>query len=538
MAATAKPHLTRYDIWDLNQGSVPQFPVAKPPGWDDVSLYYAKALVAMGWQRSPSGNTDVTSMWPYSDTPNTCFFQAAMHWWPQYPETLPPAPYDERWSHCTHGPAETEQYFLAWHRAYIYFFEVIVRAHVAALGGPDAWALPYWNYSYYNGADPAAPWVRSNLPWVFSQPQLPDGSDNPLYIADTQKRGLQPSWPGTNNTMFLETVTPYYDAAYSHNDFLGFNATLDGRPHGAVHVDVGTGDQQVVNGGWMSSTVTASFDPIFWLHHSEIDRFWVGWNAAGNANPSDQTWLNAEDDPFHNTRWNFWGDDNLANKIVVYPGQIVDPANLGNPFPYTYGYGDLPQVPAPRTPGRAQVAEAVPRLAEMAASAHTPSMGAAPGAAGPLELGKEPVSASVSVHEQARVAVARLSELPVGAEPPHVVLQLDGIVADGPPGNYEIYLNYPEADREVAASVPHYVGLLAGFGADHQHAHDEQGHGDVHHGLSATYDITDIVAYLRAHGGWNEAEATLTFVPAARPREGFEIVTSGLRVESISIDTV
>ncbi len=139
--------LTRYDIGDLNNGKVAAFPVPSPPGWDDISLYYAKALKAMGWQQSPAGATDVTSMWPYSDTPNTYFFQAAMHWWPQHQGT-PPAPYNERWSHCTHGPASAEQYFLAWHRAFIYFFEVIVRAYVAELGGPSTWALPYWNYSY------------------------------------------------------------------------------------------------------------------------------------------------------------------------------------------------------------------------------------------------------------------------------------------------------------------------------------------------------------------------------------------------------
>ena len=494
--------LTRYDIWDLNNGNIPAFPVTNPPGWDDISLYYAKALKAMGWQQSPAGNTDVTSMWPYSDTPNTYFFQAAMHWWPQYQDT-PPAPYNERWSHCTHGPASAEQYFLAWHRAFIYFFEVIVRAHVAELGGPSTWALPYWNYSYYDNSDGSAagaPWVRSNLPWVFAQAQLPDGSDNPLYIADINKRGLQPNWPGQQEIMFLETMTPYYDAAYSYTDFLDFNQTLDGQPHGAVHVDVGSGDQQVTQGGWMTSTVTASFDPVFWLHHAEIDRFWVGWNAAGNADPSDPTWLNAQDDPLHATRWNFWSDGNLANKIVVTPGQMLDPGNLAAPFPYSYGYQNLPTVPAPSTTGAGLAAEAVPELAARPrVTARSLQASAAPGSGGPVELAAEPVSASVPLPGEAQDAVARLTERAAGTEAPRVILRLEGITADGPPGNYEIYLNYPQADRTTAGSVPHYVGLLAGFGADHHHEHDQGGDdGGSQHGLSASFDITRIVAYLRA----------------------------------------
>lgn len=533
--------LTRYDIGDLNNGNIPAFPVTNPPGWDDISLYYAKALKAMGWQQSPAGNTDVTSMWPYSDTPNTYFFQAAMHWWPQYQDT-PPAPYNERWSHCTHRQASAEQYFLAWHRAFIYFFEVIVRAHVAELGGPSTWALPYWNYSYYDNSDVSAagaPWVRSNLPWVFTQAQLPDGSDNPLYIADINKRGLQPNWPGQQEIMFLETMTPYYDAAYSYTDFLDFNQTLDGQPHGAVHVDVGSGDQQVTQGGWMTSTVTASFDPVFWLHHAEIDRFWVGWNAAGHADPSDPTWLNAQDDPLHATRWNFWSDGNLANKIVVTPGQMLDPGNLAAPFPYSYGYQNLPTVPAPSTTGAGLAAEAVPELAARPrVTARSLQASAAPGPGGPVELAAEPVSASVPLPGEAQDAVARLTERPAGTEAPRVILRLEGITADGPPGNYEIYLNYPQADRTTAGSVPHYVGLLAGFGADHHHEHDQGGDdGGSQHGLSASFDITRIVAYLRASGGWDQARATITFVPAARPRAGFELRTSGLHVGSISIET-
>src|SRR5215216_3158570 len=250
--------LTRYDVTDLNNGDLAEFPVANPPGWDDISLFYARALLDMGWKESAEGDTDVESMWEYSeDDPTSYYFQAAMHWSPRFGDGIPPAPFDERWSHCTHGPASSEQFFLPWHRGYIYFFELIVRAKVAALGGPENWSLPYWNYSDTRGASEETPWPRANLPWVFCQPNLPDGKTNPLYFADVQKRGLQPTWPGTQEPMYLNPGTPFYAAAYSHRDYLGFNATLDGRPHGQVHVDTGSGDGQL-EGGWMRSTVTAS----------------------------------------------------------------------------------------------------------------------------------------------------------------------------------------------------------------------------------------------------------------------------------------
>lgn len=95
-----------------------------------------------------------------------------MHWWPgndwEYWNTNAPSPRNEYWSHCTHGSAQVEKYFLPWQRAYIYFYEVVVRRKIAEIGGPEAWALPYWNYSYHDPSNASTPWPRSRLPWVFA----------------------------------------------------------------------------------------------------------------------------------------------------------------------------------------------------------------------------------------------------------------------------------------------------------------------------------------------------------------------------------
>ena len=42
----------------------------------------------------------------------------------------------------------------------------------------------------------------------------------------------------------------------------------------------------------MAKLRTAALDPIFWLHHANIDRLWSVWNARGNNNPTDPAWLN------------------------------------------------------------------------------------------------------------------------------------------------------------------------------------------------------------------------------------------------------
>jgi hypothetical protein len=124
--------------------------VTKLTRWDDTLLWYAKAVASL--RAKPL--TDPTS-WRY---------QAAIH---AYRRELDPLAVDGEalpsnadqsrfWGKCQHGG----WYFLPWHRAYLACFEQIVRAEIVKLGGPDAWALPYWNYS--DPDDPHALLVRPN----------------------------------------------------------------------------------------------------------------------------------------------------------------------------------------------------------------------------------------------------------------------------------------------------------------------------------------------------------------------------------------
>jgi Common central domain of tyrosinase len=519
--------LTRYDINDLNNGLIPEFKPKSTPGWDPISLYYALALQQMGWTGATNPGPDVEKTWTFSTTPNQYYFQAAMHWTTKPPSQLPPG-WQKWWDHCTHesGQQSTEEFFLPWHRAYIYWFEVLIRSYVKQLGGPEDWTLPYWNYSGdYEPNNPKGPWPRSVLPWVFGQAKLPDNSVNPLFL-DTSRRGLQPG-------IQLRPTTPYYYQAYDFTDYLDFNQTLDQTIHGAVHGDTGSGDGVVSRTGWMQSVPPAAFDPIFFLHHAEIDRFWVGWlkNVPGTSNPTNSGWLDATDDPERANRWNFWQDGNIGNVVNVYPGQIQDNENMQGPCPYSYKYENLPEMPPPRPPGPATVRAAAPAALRAGAgggSAPDPTLAASDEA---VQLGKEPVTHTLAVSAEASSVMGALADSPEQA--PHVYLHLDGITADGPPGNYEVYLNYPDADYKTEGTVPHYVGVLAGFGADH--VHDVEGESGGHaHGLSVKYDVTEVVNHLREAGDWDESKATVTFVPAfGAPPE--DLVTDGMRVANVSI---
>src|ERR1044072_8458442 len=130
----------RKDIWSLEDQQE----------WHPVTEAYARAVGVM--KQRP---TSVVTSWG---------FQAAIH-----------ASSDGDWrQQCQHNC----WFFLPWHRAYLYWFEQIVRAAMKEVDEiepevREAWALPYWNYS--RGGRFAA------LPRAFWTETLSDGTENPLF---------------------------------------------------------------------------------------------------------------------------------------------------------------------------------------------------------------------------------------------------------------------------------------------------------------------------------------------------------------------
>lgn len=144
-------------------------------------------------------------------------------------------------SYCPHGVA----YFLAWHRGYIYYFERQLRA----VSGNLQLVLPYWDYYSY-----------ANLPGEFTNPT----SGNPLYAerVNTNVRQALTMAPFSSNLYNFQTGT---------NN--AFEPNIEGAPHNQLHNLIGN----------LMSTMSSPLDPIFWLHHANIDRLWVAWvNAGGN----------------------------------------------------------------------------------------------------------------------------------------------------------------------------------------------------------------------------------------------------------------
>jgi len=195
--------------------------------------------------------TGITAMKALPSTNKTSWqYQAAIH------GTLL-AGTQPSWNSCEHGT----QFFLSWHRMYLYFFERILRSK----SGDPTLTLPYWDYQ----TDPSLNSAYRN-----------SSATNPLYdgtrAASINAGGTLPAAISTGINSSLGNV-PYYD----------FQTDLEG-PHGDVHVAVGGST------GNMRNVSKAALDPCFWLHHTNIDRLWQVWNdrCGGRTNPTNATWLN------------------------------------------------------------------------------------------------------------------------------------------------------------------------------------------------------------------------------------------------------
>ncbi|MDR9899904.1 tyrosinase family protein [Aetokthonos hydrillicola Thurmond2011] len=215
-------------------------------------------------------------------------------------EQLPPQSVQSRyWNQCQHQ----SWYFLPWHRGYLASLEAILRDAIIKAGGPSDWALPYWNYSDTTQTD------ALELPPAFASQTMPDGSPNPLFVEQRYGIGsfpikLQPDDVDVTTALQITTFSSQSRAVlgfggpqtrFSHSGTT--NGGLESTPHNIVHVRIGgrlISPTGTISRGLMTNPDTAALDPIFWLHHANIDRLWEVWLRRDpiHQNPRTNNWLN------------------------------------------------------------------------------------------------------------------------------------------------------------------------------------------------------------------------------------------------------
>jgi tyrosinase len=454
-------------------------------------LWYAKAVKVMMSRKL----NDPTSWWFYAAIHGQYIINqpagypnwASIPPQPQVPTT--PLPSNsliaQYWDQCQHAG----WFFAPWHRGYLYALENILRGIIVGLGGPSTWALPYWNY-LKTGTN------QYQIPPAFTAAKLPDNTPNPLFV--TARFG-----PNGNGNIFVQIppvsqqcqqATAYTSLAGRTNygggvtgfaHFANSTGQLENNPHNFVHGMVG-GNSSTGIWGLMSDPGLAALDPIFYLHHCNIDRLWAAWNASGKTNPTDPAWLNG---PTASGNRKFYMPKPDGTAWNYTPNMVNSIAQLN------YTYDDIATLP------HAVLNQNVLRLRRLGLpiennkSINQVEKDETPELIGantePLPLGAGGANTSIKFDSSGFEKVhSSLLKASATALPDEVYLQLEGVKGNSDANMYTVSVNHV------------YAGHISLFGIRKASTADEH-HGGA--GLTIQLNISSIIDKLHINNALGES---------------------------------
>ncbi|MFM0339757.1 tyrosinase family protein [Paraburkholderia fungorum] len=388
-------------------------------------------------------------------------------------------------------------YFLAWHRGYLYYFEQQLRT----VSGDALLTLPYWDY-----------YTHPIMPSEFTDP----ASGNPLYVTGR-----------VNTDVFAAlTIAPYASNVINmqRGTSNSYEASFESAPHNPVHNIIG---------GWMAD-MTSPTDPIFYLHHANVDRLWDAW--CGQA----QTIVPAQS----NSYWS--GTFTYAKSLTIAKSKCFRPEILNYQYPTT---NHVPTaLPKDAQEGRiirvqAQLGPIFVRPAIGNFSSTAPRSIAANrrslGGVANMTLNETSISARVPLQASAATSLkeamkAGAAAAAASAAPSaqvntttfkyaRLVLDKLAVTALGKKGGYyyNIYLNLPASGDADAARESHFIGTFGAFEAS----------GAIHHnGGTFILPLTDVLQNLGLTD-LNEAVISLVRVNGTNSPKGAALSVGEMRLE-------
>jgi tyrosinase len=349
-------------------------------------------------------------------------------------------------NYCPHSV----QYFLAWHRGYLYSFE---QALQNLLNDPT-FALPYWDYYSY-----------PTMPAEFTD----TATGNPFYV---QRSGTN-VYNALSLSPFAANVVNFQRGTAN-----SFEPLIEDRPHAAVHNLIG---------GQMGTVAASPMDPIFYLHHANIDRLWDAWVRSGgkripitsnpfNSSDSDSYWdgsftyapnLTLERYRTYTPDWLGYGYANNTSPTALPP---LAKSGRRSPFKLVLAPAEINARPplirrAPTRPPLGVYAAAAAR--QISASRRV--LGGVTG----VSLAEASISARLPLAaldmQTVQNAVSAALSPPVQASntPRSVFIVLDGIrlLGNGANGGhfYNLYLNLPSSGGDDADESKYFLGTVGAF---------------------------------------------------------------------------
>lgn len=452
---------TRHDVAGLTSGDAT---TAETGDWHPVLDTYARGVALMRQLAA--------------DDPGSWIWAANTHQFPMGTQHRP------GWGQCEHGAL----LFLPWHRAYLAWFESTVRR----LTGDDTWALPYWDYS--NSDNPSA----RHLPVEFTvQKRMVAGEsvENPLFSAVRDSRPLM-----TQNVDIVAALSePLFVRTFPKAGFGGtdrpgrYFGKVEDKPHNFVHGDIG---------GDMSLTTMAARDPIFWLHHANIDRLWEVWRGLpGSTALTD-------------------GGPGFSLLVSHWRSATFSFGDLRAPTTYTMA--EVEDLSSPSMQYQYESLELPAAIDDEVAAARGALVGPGGGGFGldEFEPSWEPVAATFNL-ESGEDRDLTFSVAPHGLEaiePSGLILELAGVRAVRPHAVYVVEIrSSPEAE-------PHVCGRFSTFGLEGTPEREER-----NYLVDATSVLPDLL-----EEGWTGGRLSVRVVPEPG-RPDSEDSERGIHVRQVTV---
>lgn len=207
-------------------------------------------------------------------------------------------------SHRMHGSmGEVGLYrFLGWHRRYLIAFERELQRVDAVLrpGTSERLGVPYWRWQ-----DPFPAWMIGFLP---AKDPATGGTPGPRKTASPPEKATAADVDTIVNRFSIQ-----HAGVTDANDYTRFTWGVEGwgrRPNGTSLPAHNHGHSWI--GGIMNNTRTSPTDPMFWLHHAQVDHLWHCWRQK-NAT----------------ARPRLSGSDLIMDPWAESYDELLDPTSLG-----------------------------------------------------------------------------------------------------------------------------------------------------------------------------------------------------------------
>jgi tyrosinase len=427
---------------------------------------------------------------PFSD-PTSWAHQAAVHGYdedlPIWSQRVQPAQPDRPgWEQCQHQT----WFFLPWHRGYLGCFEAIVARIVEDLGGPADWALPFWDYGRAAGE-------ARRLPPAFASQQLADGSDNPLWMR--RRFDAWPGWELPDEVVdSIATLDVDFFTAESDGGGVGFGGPKSdpvhyGRQLGLPDGDLENQPHNIIHGaiaGAMGNPDTAALDPIFWLHHCNIDRLWDVWRLEPeHTNPADAQWLAAR----------FSLHDAEGNPFAFTAGDMLDTQSVLHGYRYEGVERPATIIETSLEAVRSASVSERRKQARLLAASETEIV---------LEGGQS--RAVLRADEGAEAPAAALESVqPESSGGGRAYLNIENVTGPNRNAVYRILVKPRDSTMQFRS-----VGLMSTFGIGAKGS--KRRHGDE--GRTTVFDVTDAIRRFR-EAGESSSELEVVFEEALPPVE-------------------